>query len=149
MLRITTDENGGLTRFRLEGQPKGDWVRELERWLEHGQECPYRNTIRLSCNALKDLRTIRGSATAHSAIAFVRPEQCNRLNSDSGTFCASVSEDLAFGFGVRSLSTIPRPSSSERIPNSACPHSVRCATCGQSMLQLVVCTLLSHCSAVN
>jgi hypothetical protein len=31
MLRITTEENGRLTRFRLEGQLKGDWVRELER----------------------------------------------------------------------------------------------------------------------
>jgi ABC-type transporter Mla MlaB component len=31
MLRITTEENGRLTRFRLEGKLKGDWVRELER----------------------------------------------------------------------------------------------------------------------
>ena len=31
MLRITTEENDRLTRFRLEGKLKGDWVRELER----------------------------------------------------------------------------------------------------------------------
>lgn len=64
--------------------------------------------------------SIRGSTTAHSAIAFVRPEQCNRLDSDSGTFCASVSEDLAFGLGVRSLSSIPHP----RTPSdSLTPHA--------------------------
>jgi hypothetical protein len=34
MLRITTEEDGTLTRFRLEGKLKGDWVRELERcWV--------------------------------------------------------------------------------------------------------------------
>jgi hypothetical protein len=34
MLRISTEENGQLTRFRLEGKLKGDWVRELERcWV--------------------------------------------------------------------------------------------------------------------
>lgn len=29
MLRITIEENGNLTRFRLQGKLRGDWVREL------------------------------------------------------------------------------------------------------------------------
>ncbi len=34
MLRITTEEEGDVTRFRLEGKLIGDWVRELERcWI--------------------------------------------------------------------------------------------------------------------
>ena len=34
MLRITTEENDSVTRFRLEGKLVGDWVRELERcWI--------------------------------------------------------------------------------------------------------------------
>ena len=41
MLRITTEENSGLTRFRLEGKLKGDWVRELERcWIQARNEYP-------------------------------------------------------------------------------------------------------------
>jgi len=41
MLRITTEENGRLTRFRLEGKLKGDWVRELERcWIQARNEHP-------------------------------------------------------------------------------------------------------------
>jgi len=34
MLRITVQDSGEITRFRLEGKLKGDWVRELERcWI--------------------------------------------------------------------------------------------------------------------
>jgi len=41
MLRITIEANGGLTRFRLEGKLKGDWVRELERcWIQARNEHP-------------------------------------------------------------------------------------------------------------
>lgn len=41
MLRITTEENGQLTRLRLEGKLKGDWVRELERcWIQAMNEHP-------------------------------------------------------------------------------------------------------------
>jgi hypothetical protein len=41
MLRITTEKNGRLTRFRLEGKLKGDWVRELERcWIQARNEHP-------------------------------------------------------------------------------------------------------------
>jgi hypothetical protein len=41
MLRITVQENGRLTRFRLEGKLKGDWVRELERcWIQARNEHP-------------------------------------------------------------------------------------------------------------
>ncbi|HXJ87849.1 MAG TPA: hypothetical protein VMS18_13590 [Candidatus Binatia bacterium] len=41
MLRITAEENGGMTRFRLEGKLKGDWVRELERcWIQARNEHP-------------------------------------------------------------------------------------------------------------
>lgn len=38
MLRITTDETGTQTRFRLEGRLKGDWVRELERCWTHARK---------------------------------------------------------------------------------------------------------------
>ena len=41
MLRITAEENGRLTRFRLEGKLKGDWVRELEQcWIQARNEHP-------------------------------------------------------------------------------------------------------------
>ena len=40
MLRITVQENGQLTRFRLEGKLKGDWVRELERCSKPGMSIP-------------------------------------------------------------------------------------------------------------
>jgi hypothetical protein len=32
MLRITADEKGDVTRFRLEGKLTGDWVKELDRY---------------------------------------------------------------------------------------------------------------------
>jgi ABC-type transporter Mla MlaB component len=41
MLRITTEENDSLTRFRLDGKLKGDWVGELERcWTDARTLCP-------------------------------------------------------------------------------------------------------------
>lgn len=41
MLRITVLQNGQLTRFRLEGKLKGDWVRDLERcWIQARNEHP-------------------------------------------------------------------------------------------------------------
>jgi anti-anti-sigma regulatory factor len=34
MLRITIEEKDNLTKFRLEGKLRGDWVREMERcWI--------------------------------------------------------------------------------------------------------------------
>jgi ABC-type transporter Mla MlaB component len=34
MLRITVEEEDNLTKFRLEGKLRGEWVRELERcWI--------------------------------------------------------------------------------------------------------------------
>ena len=40
-MRITTEENGQLTRFRLKGKLKGDWVRELGRcWVSAGNAHP-------------------------------------------------------------------------------------------------------------
>ena len=41
ILRITVQESGQITRFRLEGKLKGDWVRELERcWIQARNEHP-------------------------------------------------------------------------------------------------------------
>lgn len=41
MLRITTEEEGDVTRFRLEGKLIGDWVKELERcWIRVKQVGP-------------------------------------------------------------------------------------------------------------
>ena len=41
MLRITVQDSGEITRFRLEGKLKGDWVRELERcWIQARNEHP-------------------------------------------------------------------------------------------------------------
>ncbi len=37
MLRITTENNSTLTKFRLEGRLKGDWVGELERCWIHAK----------------------------------------------------------------------------------------------------------------
>jgi len=41
MRRISVEESGQITRFRLEGKMKGDWVRELERcWIHVRKEHP-------------------------------------------------------------------------------------------------------------
>jgi hypothetical protein len=46
MLRITIERNARVTKFRLEGKLRGEWVRELERcWADARKACAQKQFV--------------------------------------------------------------------------------------------------------
>jgi len=91
MLRITTAENDGLTRFRLEGKLKGDWVRELEHcWISASNGDPERQfSIELSNVDFVDEsgRALLGRMVSHGA----------RLEAQSNLMMSLPVEEIVHG----------------------------------------------------
>jgi hypothetical protein len=91
MLRITTEENGTLTKFRLEGRLKGAWVTELEHCWRYARSTRPETEYAVELSDV-DFVDESGSALLRSMVA-----QGATLLTNGNFFVACLVEEILHG----------------------------------------------------